>query len=137
MNVGATRPPVLVVDNDESVRQSVCRLLERAGYSVFQASDGATALDLLRTSDRPLVALLDYVMPRLTGYAVLDAAAHDSPRLQRHAYILMTGAHGRTFPLALLHLLDNLSVPIVSKPINTEKLLAAVEAAARRLAADD
>ena len=49
----------------------------------------------------------------------------------------MTGAHGRTLPLALLHLLDNLSVPIVSKPINTEKLFAAVEAAARRLAAGD
>lgn len=137
MNAGATRPPVLVVDDDEAVRQSVCRLLEGAGYSVFQASDGAAALDLLRTSDRPLVALLDYVMPRLTGYAVLDAATHDPPRLQRHAYILMTGAHGRTLPLALLHLLDNLSVPIVSKPINTEKLFAAVEAAARRLAAGD
>jgi CheY-like chemotaxis protein len=135
MNVGATGPPVLVVDDDEAVRQSVCQLLEGAGYSVLQARDGVRCLRVLRTSDRPLVVLLDYVMPRLTGYAVLDAAAHDPPRLQRHAYILMTGAHGRTFPLALLHLLDNLSVPIVSKPINTEKLLAAVEAAARRLAA--
>jgi CheY-like chemotaxis protein len=137
MNVGATRPPVLVVDDDEAVRQTVCRLLEGAGYPVFQASDGATALDLLRTSDRPLVVLLEYVMPRLTGYAVLDAAAHDPARLQRHAYILLTGAHGRTLPLALLHLLDNLAVPIVSKPINNEKLFAAVEATARRLASGD
>jgi CheY-like chemotaxis protein len=97
----------------------------------------AAALDQLRTSDRPLVALLDYVTPRLTGYAVLDAATHDPPRLQRHPYILMTGAHGRTLPLALLHLLDNLSVPIMPKPINAEKLFAAVEEAARHLAADD
>jgi CheY-like chemotaxis protein len=137
VHIGATRPPVLVVDNDESVRQSVCRLLEAAGYQVFQASDGAMALSLLRTSDRPLVALLDYVMPRLTGYAVLDAAAHDPQGLQRHAYILMTAAGGRTLPLALLHLLSNLAVPIVSKPIDAEQLFVAVAEAARRLAAVD
>ena len=41
---------VMVVDDDTSVRESMSRLLEAKGYSVLQADNGQTALDLLKRS---------------------------------------------------------------------------------------
>ena len=50
--------------------------LRRAGYDVVQAHDGDEALELAR-SRRPAVAILDVMMPRLTGHEVLAAIRAD------------------------------------------------------------
>jgi CheY-like chemotaxis protein len=84
--------PVLIVDNYPSLREIVRLILELEGYTVYEARNGDEALDDLRTSVQPLVVLLDWHMPGLSGLDVLHALASDAPQARRHAYILYTSA---------------------------------------------
>jgi CheY-like chemotaxis protein len=62
-----TAPQVLVVDDDEGIREFVALALSSAGYDVMSAPDGAAALELLTTS-QPAVILLDMLMPKVDGW---------------------------------------------------------------------
>jgi DNA-binding response OmpR family regulator len=63
------QPLVLVADDDADIRALVTFRLERAGYRVVTASDGEQALELAR-AESPDLAVLDVMMPRLTGLEV-------------------------------------------------------------------
>ena len=67
---------ILCADDDEDILSLVALRLRRAGYAVVQAADGHEALELAR-SRRPAVAVLDVMMPRLTGNEVLAAIRAD------------------------------------------------------------
>ena len=60
---------VLVVDDDEAIRESLADLLGDEGYRVLTATNGAEALSLLRPPAklRPCVILLDLMMPIMNG----------------------------------------------------------------------
>ncbi|MEU7474446.1 response regulator [Lentzea sp. NPDC042327] len=60
---------VLVADDDADVRDVVVFKLEQSGYDVLVAEDGATALTLARDA-LPDIAVLDVMMPRMTGLDV-------------------------------------------------------------------
>ncbi|GAB7080462.1 ATP-binding protein [Megalodesulfovibrio paquesii] len=62
---------ILVVDDDESIREYLRQLLEENDYQVIEAADGLQALEVLRTK-RPALTILDVQMPHMTG---LDVAA--------------------------------------------------------------
>jgi CheY-like chemotaxis protein len=63
---------VMVVDDEDLIRNLARSILERAGYRVYLAADGEKALALYREHGREIgVVLLDYTMPRLTGLQVL------------------------------------------------------------------
>lgn len=64
------RPLVLCADDDEDILALVALRLERAGFAVATALDGAEALERAR-AHRPAVAVLDVMMPRRTGLEVL------------------------------------------------------------------
>jgi CheY-like chemotaxis protein len=68
---------VLVVDDEEPIRNAVRYTLQEAGYTVLEAPDGCVGLDLLRASDAPLVILLDLMMPGMSGIELLRAVAAD------------------------------------------------------------
>ncbi len=79
----APRPRVLVVDDDQAVRESLRRSLEFNGYSVALACDGAEALAVLASVD-PDVVVMDVMMPRLGGLETtkaLRATGQDVPIL--------------------------------------------------------
>jgi len=62
---------ILVVDDEEAVRESLRRALQLEGYDVELASDGAEALDLLAAEPaQPDAIVLDVLMPRLDGLEV-------------------------------------------------------------------
>ena len=64
---------VLVVDDDDGVRESLCHILRSAGYRVVSTADGREALDLLAAERDFDALLLDLFMPRLDGTGVLDS----------------------------------------------------------------
>ena len=68
---------ILLVDDDPSVHDMLRRHLDKAGYSVITADDGAVALDLAR-SEQPDAILLDVTMPGMSGWTVLAALKADS-----------------------------------------------------------
>ena len=67
---------VLVVDDDELLRELLTMSLSTAGYPVLQAADGLEATQLLEDQLLPrlkaCVILLDIMLPRLDGFGVLD-----------------------------------------------------------------
>lgn len=67
----ATRPTVLLVEDEEPLRMVLRDLLEREGYEIVEAADGVQALDEV---DRhaPDIIVLDLNLPRLDGYHVLS-----------------------------------------------------------------
>ena len=57
---------VLVVDDDRAIRESLARALELDGHDVTMVSDGAQALEAVRSA-RPDVAVVDVMMPNIDG----------------------------------------------------------------------
>jgi CheY-like chemotaxis protein len=70
---------ILVVDDDEFVRDSTRLLLEDAGVRVLTARDGADALDQL-AAHTPDLILSDIVMPRMDGYQLVERIRRDPAR---------------------------------------------------------
>lgn len=120
---------VLVVDDDQAIREVVRLVLEQEGHTVREAADGPEGLSVLRAATGPLVVLLDDLMPHLSGMEVLAEVAHTPALAAGHAYILMTGsarmlAGGTTPELARLRMF------IVSKPFDITELAETVNQAA-------
>ena len=67
-----TPASILVVDDDEAVRLLLTRRLEKSGFRVITAADGAEAIELLNTEAIDLV-LLDTMMPNVNGHEVLKS----------------------------------------------------------------
>lgn len=122
----------LVVDDDQDTREVLRLMLEDAGYTVTEATDGLQTLAALQSSDAPLVVLLDLDLPRLDGVAVLRAVADDARLAARHAFILMTAVSHSRYAVAD-EVCAKLSVPLVLKPFQLDALLSTVATAAGRL----
>jgi two-component system response regulator MprA len=69
MNASNKRAHILVVDDDQDIRETMMEILEESGFDVSGASDGRQALQLLST-DRPApdLILLDLMMPNMNGF---------------------------------------------------------------------
>lgn len=65
-----SRPTVLIVDDDDSIRLMVERVLQREQFNVDSARDGFEAIEKLAQKDYGTV-LLDLMMPRVDGHGVL------------------------------------------------------------------
>ena len=125
---------VLMVDDDESLRDAIRLILEDASHDVLEASDGVTALRILRESQERLIVLLDMSIPRLNGIDLLRAVVADPLLKERHVYLLLTGG-GERLRREAGTLLVETSAKIVSKPFEMADLLALIDDAAERLSA--
>lgn len=123
---------VLIVDDDQDIREVVRFILEDANYDVLEAGDGNTALQMLRANNQaPMVVLLDLLMPQPNGIDVLKAIVADPP-LCRHVYLLLT-ADNTALRQQAESLLAQLSAQIITKPFDVVTLLDMVEHAAQSL----
>lgn len=108
-------PRILVVDDDDAMRENLAEALDLEGYAVATASGGAEALDLLSEDPPPRVVLLDLHMPGIDGREVIERIRSD-PRLAGVRVVVSTGMSGtRTGADALL-----------VKPFGVRDLLAAL-----------
>jgi CheY-like chemotaxis protein len=124
---------VLVVDDDQDIRDALRFILEDAGHEVLEASDGEAALRTLRKSQSQLVVLLDLLMPHMNGIDVLRQVVADRWLNERHAYLLMT-ADNAILRQQADPLLAQVSAQVVGKPFDIDRLLEMVDSAARPLA---
>ncbi len=125
-------PRILVVDDDQDIRETVRLALEDEGYEVEEAEDGAEALQLIRDSTGPLVVILDFRMPRLNGLSLLRQVKTVTPPAVHHNFVLVT-ANRAMFSAAGLKLLQRMDVPIIEKPFDLNDLLDLVTRAADAL----
>ncbi|HEX6536485.1 MAG TPA: two-component regulator propeller domain-containing protein [Gemmatimonadaceae bacterium] len=87
-SVAAPSARVLVVDDEESVRLAVSRMLRRSGCDVIVADDGPAALDAMRAEGPADVILLDLTMPSMDGPSTARALRASGVRAP---IILMSG----------------------------------------------
>ena len=124
---------VLIVDDDQAIRETVRFVLEDVGHSVLEASDGEAALEILRQSAGGMVVLLDLIMPGMNGEAMLSIVANDAALTERHTYIVMTAAQRQLTP-TIKEVIKRISAPILQKPFDIDQLIAQVHDAAQRFA---
>lgn len=116
------RPPaILVVDDDEGVRDALTLMLED-DYEITVAADGLTALELIRTTPLNLV-LLDVVLPTLDGLEVLERIKEIKPDLP---VIVVTGL-GLADPAATAMKMG--AFDYVTKPLEEDALLSLIRSA--------
>ena len=108
---------ILIAEDESMLRVIAVEMLEDAGFRVFQAADGEEALALL--TQHPAIALLisDVKMPRMDGYALVQAGLAFKPDLQ---ILLMTG-YAEDPPPGLLR---GGQVEIMRKPFDLDRLCA-------------
>jgi len=111
------RTAILVAEDEAMLRLITVEVLQDAGFEVFEAADGAEALDVLKAN--PMIELLvsDIKMPRMDGYALVEAGLAFRPELK---VVLMTG-YSQEPPPAIQRIRD---IQILRKPFNLERLCA-------------
>ncbi len=85
---------ILLVEDDAGMRDAIRTLLERAGFHVAVARDGAEAWELLSRGPRPTAILADLYTPRMTGHDLV-ARIRRTPRLAAIPVIAMSGERER------------------------------------------
>lgn len=110
---------ILVVDDDEDIRETLRVALELQGYGVFAVGNGREALDALRTIPRPRVILLDLMMPVLDGWEFAEELKKD-PGCSDISIIVITAYADRARPVPGAEL-------TIEKPFDLLVLLDAVK----------
>jgi len=114
---------VLVVDDEESIREIVASMLAAAGYATRQASSGMEALNILNSGEEFDLMLSDLMMRDLDGIGLLEQTKTGYPELP---VIMVTAVHDISVALAAIR---NGAYDYLLKPFEREQLLAAVSRA--------
>ena len=117
---------VLVVDDDLAIRRLLARTLDRAGYGIVEAADARAAL-AARDIDKPDLVLLDLGLPDRDGLELLSLLIRNCGP----AVIVLTARDATDDKIAALDLGAD---DYVTKPFDTDELLARVRSALRRAA---
>jgi len=116
--LAAERPRILVVDDEQAVRDLVAKTLAMADYDVETVADGPTAIERLRTNDYDLL-ITDLKMPGMDGLSVIREARRQSADLP---IIIITGFSTEASAIEAI----NLGVSgYLTKPFRLPRVLAA------------
>lgn len=90
MSPGEPSGTVLVVDDDQDIREIVSEVLSLRGYDVAVATDGRQALQWLAGGGRACIILLDLMMPDMNGWEFREAQLRD-PELADIPVVVLSG----------------------------------------------
>jgi CheY-like chemotaxis protein len=108
---------VLVLEDEEELRESMRDLLEYNGYTVVTASDGREGLDALEGMEHLSLVLLDLLMPRMNGWDFFDDF-RTRARFAKVPVVVHSSAPSRA-PEGVTR--------VLAKPLQPEQLLAIVQ----------
>lgn len=111
---------ILIVDDEDRIRQSLAGILKDEGYEVLQAKDGAQALKLIET-DSPDLILLDIWMPGIDGMETLEKIKAQNPQLP----VIMISGHGNIELAVKATKLG--AFDFIEKPLSLEKVLLTIQ----------
>lgn len=114
---------ILVVDDEEAIREIVSSMLQNAGYDTMQAASGKQALELLGAGEEFQLMLSDLMMAEMDGIALLDRVQDCYPEMPA---IMVTAVHDISVALAAIR---NGAYDYLLKPFEREQLLAMVKRA--------
>jgi DNA-binding response OmpR family regulator len=119
---------ILVVEDEQDLRELIVLELEEVGHTTFEAKNGLQGLEKL-SQERPDLILSDITMPEMNGYQFFRSVREGHPEHDQTPFILLTALSARQDELKGLRLgVDD----YLTKPIDFELLIARVEAGLRR-----
>jgi CheY-like chemotaxis protein len=122
---------VLIVDDDQGIRETMSLILREEGYDLYEAADGAEALEKMLGIADSLVVLLDMWMPVMDGETTLLAAlAHDTV-WSRTCFIVVT-ANPQMISPPVRELIALHHIPLLVKPFDIDELVEMVHDRAQR-----
>jgi DNA-binding response OmpR family regulator len=119
LDAGEPRRRVLVIDDDQAVRDCVCQTLAHAGFDALPAADGEAGLELVE-SHRVHLVITDLVMPQREGLETVRLLRDRYPEVR---VIAMSGAFEGEYLKAAARMGAEATF---LKPVDTARLLAAV-----------
>lgn len=117
---------LLVVDDEEAIRTLLARVGERAGFIVDTARDGVEALEMLRRKEY-MIAVVDLMMPRLSGYELVQQISTMKPR----PFVIVATALTNG---AIASLDDSMVRRVIRKPFDIHAVAAGLIETARQIA---
>ena len=118
----AVNKTILVVDDEDDVRESVREVLRDEGYRVVDTADGTQVLELIR-QERPELVLLDIWMPQVDGIGLLKDIKSQEPELN----VVMVSGHGNIHTAVTATKFG--AFDFLEKPVSLEGLLLTVQRA--------
>jgi DNA-binding response OmpR family regulator len=113
-----SRVTLLVVEDDMAIRDALVDGLIDAGFTVHAAEDGAEAIQMMAAA-KPDLVLLDMMMPRMTGWQVIDEMK-EQPALREIPVVVVTAArYVGSVPMGY---------PVWVKPLRLEPLTRSIRA---------
>lgn len=118
---------ILVADDDPGCLWALDRLLRSSGHEVVTASDGTAAWEILKGRAAPTLALLDWVMPGLSGEELCRRVRVELSDVYRYLCLVT----GRADSAHVARALNAGADDVIGKPWHVEEVLARVGAAER------
>ena len=122
-NSGSREKIVMIVDDDDSVRELLEYVVKKEGFAVVKAADGDEALKKIESLPPDLI-LLDLMMPRYGGYEVLRRLQHGETA--RIPIVVITGRYTERTTTEMIRQESNV-VEFMEKPIKTSVLTALLQ----------
>lgn len=119
-----TKAFILVVDDEDTIREVVRRYLEREGYAVKEAADGYQALEIIR-QDAPALIVLDLMLPGIDGLTLTQHLRQD-----HQIPIIMLTSKGESSDR--IRGLDMGADDYITKPFSPQEVVSRVRAVLRR-----
>jgi len=108
---------VLLIEDEDTIRLAVAKMLRKKGFSVLESGDGRAAVDLFRAHAPQIEAvLLDVTLPAMSGREVLQELRKTRPAVK----VILTSAYGRDHALETVG--GQQSEPYIRKPYQLDKL---------------
>lgn len=109
---------ILIIEDDNAIRDAMASVLELEGYSTVLASNGKQGMEMIKAGHVPDIILLDMMMPIMSGWDFLDFIRANEETSQ--IPIIVVSAYGEIAKSVRPH-------AVVPKPVQVNSLLETIE----------
>ncbi len=116
--MGYGKKKILIVDDEEMIRELTKDLLEAQGFEAITAADGKKGVDMAK-SKKPDLILMDVNMPKMNGFQALEEIKKDKKTMFIPVFMLTTRNSEEDIQTGMEHYADK----YLPKPFTPEKLI--------------
>lgn len=114
---------ILLVEDDNLVRDMLAQMLTRATHSVLTANNGEEAVEVLKDAN-PDIMVTDIIMPKKSGITLISEVKNKHPTME----IIAISGGGRLDPTGYLDLSESIGASVsFEKPVDKAALLMAID----------
>lgn len=114
---------ILLVEDDDLVRDMLGQMLQRSSHNVITANNGEEATEILKSSN-PDIMITDLIMPKKSGITLISEVKNKHPNME----IISISGGGRLDPTGYLDLSESIGATVsFEKPVDKLALLMAID----------